>query len=40
MPERIEEQIGDIAVPPIVEDTVEVLQMFLRSVFNSALWSR
>ena len=29
VPERIEKQIGDILVPPIVEETVEVVQVFL-----------
>ena len=32
MPERIEEQIGDIPVPPIVEDTVEWCKFFFMSV--------
>lgn len=27
VPARIEEQIGDVLVPPIVEDTVEVVQI-------------
>ena len=34
--ERIEEQIGDILVPPVVEETVEVLQRSVTAVEVSA----
>ena len=36
VPERIEEQIGDSLVPPIVEETIEVLQRSITAVEVSA----
>ena len=33
VPERIEEQAGDIPVPPIVEETVEMVQMIPQELF-------
>ena len=38
--ERTAERIADIPVPQVVEELVEVSRVFLRTGFNSVLWSR